>query len=49
LAKNGDTTAHAINGTKLTSTFIPSGKKAATDAGGKTWEYDWSSAGVNTN
>ena len=49
LAKNGDTPAHAINGTKLTSTFIPAGKKAATDTGAKTWEYDWSSAGVNSN
>ena len=48
LAKNGENTAHVISGTKLTSTFIPAGKTAATDAGAKTWEYDWSSAGVNS-
>ena len=49
LAKNGENTAHVISGTKLTSTFIPSGKTSATDTGAKTWEYDWSSAGVNSN
>ena len=48
LAKNGDKTAHEINGTVLTSTFIPSGKQAG-DANQKQWKYDWSSAGVNAN
>jgi hypothetical protein len=48
LAKNDNATAHVISGTKLTSTFIPSGK-TATDTGTKKWEYDWSSAGVNAN
>ncbi|MCY7041923.1 prepilin-type N-terminal cleavage/methylation domain-containing protein [Streptococcus sanguinis] len=49
LAKNGKDSAHTISGTKLTSTFIPAGKTSATDSGAKTWEYDWSSAGVNAN
>ena len=48
LAKNDNAAAHTISGTKLTSTFIPSGK-TATDGGVKKWEYDWSSAGVNAN
>ena len=48
LAKNDNAAAHVISGTKLTSTFIPSGK-TATDTGTKKWEYDWSSAGVNAN
>jgi len=48
LAKNGEADAHTISGTKLTSTFIPSGKKA-TDDGVKKWEYDWSANGVNAN
>ena len=48
LAKNDNATAHVISGTKLTSTFIPSGK-TATDGGVKQLAYDWSSAGVNAN
>lgn len=47
LAKNGTASAHTISGTKLTSTFIPSGKTAS-DGGVKKWEYDWSSNGVNS-
>ena len=47
LAKNGDKTAHEINGTVLTSTFKPSGAKDASKD--KVWKYDWSSAGVNAN
>ena len=46
LAKNGDKTAHEINGTVLTSTFIPSGKKEG-DTNQKQWKYDWSSNGTN--
>ncbi|MBZ2039076.1 prepilin-type N-terminal cleavage/methylation domain-containing protein [Streptococcus sanguinis] len=46
LAKNGDEAAHSIDSTNqtLTSTFKPSG-------GGenKTWTYNWSANGVNTN
>ena len=48
IAKNGEAAAHTISGTKLTSTFIPSGKTAS-DGGVKKWEYDWSSNGVNAN
>ena len=47
LAKNGEDSAHKINGTVLTSTFIPSGKKEG-DANQKQWKYDWSSNGTNT-
>ena len=47
LAKNGDASAHKIDGNKLISTFIPSGKKEG-DAGQKKWEYDWTSNGTNT-
>ena len=46
LAKNGETTAHVISGTVLTSTFRPSGAKDASKD--KVWKYDWSSNGVNT-